>query len=174
MISEQEIRERQILETAQAMAVAARTAPKARGTDNLVIKICERKDIELISAQLEKDYEQTGMEFLMRDSRNILSAPYILLIGSRVQVLGLNCAYCGFPSCEEKIKAGENIPCFFNSEDLGLAVGSAVSLCADRRIDSRVMYSAGSAALKLNLMDGATQCLAICLSVSSKNPFFDR
>ena len=57
MISEQEIRERQILETAQAMAVAARTAPKARGTDNLVIKICERKDIELISAQLEKDYE---------------------------------------------------------------------------------------------------------------------
>lgn len=174
MLKEEEIREDYLFATAKAMATAARTAPKARGTDNLVIRICDKEDIKQISLQLEKDFQLTGQDFLHRDSQNILNASYLLLIATKVQVLGLNCGYCGFPTCAEKIKAGKDVPCFFNAEDMGLAVGSAVSVAMERRIDNRVMFSAGNAATKIGLVEDCKQSLAIPLSVSAKNPFFDR
>ncbi len=174
MIKEEEIREEYLFATAKSMASAARTAPKARGTDNLLIRICDKKDIEKISLQLEKDFQSSGQEFLLRDSKNILNASYMLLIATKLQVLGLNCGYCGFGTCADKNKAGKNIPCFFNAEDLGLAIGSAVSVAAERRVDNRVMFSAGSAATRIGLVEDCRQCLAIPLSISAKNPFFDR
>lgn len=174
MIKEEDINKEYILSVAKAMAVAARTAPKARGIDNLLIRILEKEEIEKVSERLKKDYEETGQEFLLRDSENILSAPYILLIATKTMPLGLDCGYCGFPTCEAKTQCSKNIPCFFNSEDLGLAVGSACSVCADHRIDSRVMFSAGNASIKAGLVEDCLQCLAISLSATSKNPFFDR
>lgn len=174
MFTEESINEQYVLSTAKAMAVAARTAPKARGIDNLVIRILDKEDIKKVSEQLKKDYESTNAEFLLRDSENILSAPYMLLVATKVSVLGLDCAYCGFKTCEEKVKAGKNIPCFFNSEDLGLAIGSACSVAQDRKVDSRVMFSAGSAATRAGFVDDCVQCLAISLSATAKNPFFDR
>lgn len=174
MIKQEEISEEYIFSTAKAMATAARTAPKARGKDTFSIVICDKKDITLLSSQLKKDYKDFNQDFLLRDSQNILDASYVLLIGTRVEVLGLNCGYCGFATCEEKIKAGKEIPCFFNAEDLGLAIGSAVSVAMERRIDNRVMFSVGRAALRAGLMENNTQCLAIVLSATNKNPFFDR
>jgi uncharacterized ferredoxin-like protein len=176
MINEEDIRQETIMSVAQKMAIAARTAPKARGTDNLIIRICEKEDIEKISKQLVLDYKHSGEKeaFLLRDSANILNASCLLLIATKVQVLGLDCGYCGYKTCKDKVEAGKNIPCFFNSEDLGLAVGSACSIAADNRVDNRVMFSAGRAASRLGMVEGCTQCLAICLSASAKNPFFDR
>jgi uncharacterized ferredoxin-like protein len=59
--------------------------------------------------------------------------------------------------------------------DLGIAVGSAVSVAADHRIDNRVMFSVGRAALKLGLLpDDVVNCYGIPLSISSKSIFFDR
>ena len=65
--------------------------------------------------------------------------------------------------------------CSFNAGDLGIAVGSAVSRAADLRIDNRIMYSAGKAALELGFL-GSEVAIAygIPLSVSGKSPFFDR
>ncbi|MBR1775284.1 MAG: ferredoxin [Bacteroidales bacterium] len=176
MLREEDFNEEYLLSVAKKMAVAARTAPKARGTDNLVIRICRGEEIKQISEQLVKDYEQTNQteQFLLRDSQNILSAPYIVLIATRNKVLGLNCGYCGFATCAEKNQTNKNVPCFFNSEDLGLAIGSAVSVAADSRVDSRVMFSAGRAASRLNMAEDCVQCLAISLSATAKNPFFDR
>ncbi len=176
MINEEDIRQEVLIAVAKKMTIAARTAPKARGTDNLIIRICEKGDIENISKQLVKDYKQSGEKesFLLRDSENILNASCLVLIATKIQVLGLNCGYCGYDTCKDKISTGENIPCFFNSEDLGLAVGSACSVAADNRVDNRVMFSAGRAATRLGLVENCVQCLAICLSVSAKNPFFDR
>lgn len=174
MIRQEEISEEYIFSTTKAMATAARTAPKARGKDTFSIAICDKKDIILLSSQLEKDYKEFNQEFLLRDSKNILEASYVLLIGTRIEVLGLNCGYCGFATCEKKIKAGKEIPCFFNAEDLGLAIGSAVSVAMERRVDNRVMFSVGRAALRAGLMEGNNQCIAIVLSTTSKNPFFDR
>ncbi|MBO6117278.1 MAG: ferredoxin [Bacteroidales bacterium] len=176
MLKEEDFNNEYLLSVAKKMAVAARTAPKARGTDNLVIRICGSEEIKQISQQLVKDFEQTNKteQFLIRDSQNIISAPYMLLIATENKVLGLNCGYCGYASCGEKNQANKNIPCFFNSEDLGLAIGSAVSIAADSRVDSRVMFSAGRAAARLNMVGNCVQCLAISLSATAKNPFFDR
>ncbi|MBQ9253413.1 MAG: ferredoxin [Bacteroidales bacterium] len=176
MFREEDFNDEYVLSVAKKMSVAARTAPKARGTDNLVIRICDKEDIKQLSERLVKDFKESNEteQFLLRDSQNILSASYIVLVASRNKVLGLNCGYCGFATCQSKNENNKNVPCFFNSEDLGLAIGSAVSVAADARIDTRVMFSAGRAAVKLNMTENCSQCLAISLSAAAKNPFFDR
>jgi uncharacterized ferredoxin-like protein len=42
------------------------------------------------------------------------------------------------------------------------------------RVDTRVMFSAGLAAQRLEWLKGCRQVMAIPVSASSKNPFFDR
>ena len=68
----------------------------------------------------------------------------------------------------------EGVPCALNSVDVGIAIGSACATAADNRVDTRVMFSAGLAAQRLNWLEGCTQVYAIPVSASSKNPFFDR
>ena len=81
---------------------------------------------------------------------------------------------CGFLNCAEKDKH-KDIPCVFNVGDLGIALGSAVSVAADHRVDNRVMYSAGMAARDMGLLgEDVKVAYAIPLSALSKNPFFDR
>ena len=58
--------------------------------------------------------------------------------------------------------------------DAGIAVGSAAAIAADSRVDSRVMFSVGRAAMALKLLGDATLVLGIPVSVSGKSPFFDR
>lgn len=84
---------------------------------------------------------------------------------------GLNCGYCGYPSCSMNPQSN---PCAFNSIDVGIAIGAACSVAADLRVDTRVMFSAGWCSMDLDYLPGCKQVLAIALSASSKNPFFDR
>ena len=79
---------------------------------------------------------------------------------------------CGFANCGETKKHGS--PCIFNVSDLGIAVGSACATAADMRVDTRVMFSAGLAAQRLNWLKDCKMVMAIPVSASSKNPFFDR
>lgn len=175
-IIEGNIRKESVYQTACLMATAARTAPKARGFDSLVIMIAEKDDIEKIASRM---IEIAGMEktlaFFERDAKNILTCDYVLLIGTKIKSLGLEgCNYCGFQNCEEKDKHPE-IPCAFNTNDLGIAIGSAVSLAADNRVDNRVMYSVGKAAIDLGIMGSDIKiAFGIALNVASKNIFFDR
>jgi uncharacterized ferredoxin-like protein len=53
------------------------------------------------------------------------------------------------------------------------AFGSAVKLAGELNIDNRIMYSVGAAAKKLNLLD-SDLIIGIPLSVTGKNPYFDR
>jgi uncharacterized ferredoxin-like protein len=48
------------------------------------------------------------------------------------------------------------------------------SQIADSRIDSRVMFSVGLAAKELSFLPECSTVLAIVMSVSNKNVFFDR
>ena len=58
---------------------------------------------------------------------------------------------------------------------MGIALGSAVSVAMDNRVDNRIFYTAGQAILDLNLMgDKVKVVYAIPLSSGSKNIFFDR
>ena len=65
--------------------------------------------------------------------------------------------------------------CSFNSGDLGIAVGSAVAMASDFRIDNRIMYTAGKAAIELRMLgDEVKIAYGIPLAAMGKNPFFDR
>jgi uncharacterized ferredoxin-like protein len=58
--------------------------------------------------------------------------------------------------------------------DLGIALGSAVSVAADLRIDNRMMFTVGKAASALELLGEHKMIIAIPLAVEGKSPFFDR
>lgn len=175
MISEHRIKNDALQRVAMHMLVAARTAPKGRGADTFVFCIAEEKDIKKISDKMRSIGQQQDLPAFIRDAENILTAPIMLLLGTVVRPLGLKkCGMCGFANCAEKDK-NKNVPCVFNIGDLGIAIGSAVSVAAEYRVDNRVMYTAGQAALELGLLgEGIKIAYAIPLSATSKNPFFDR
>ena len=83
----------------------------------------------------------------------------------------MNCGHCGYATCESR---DNGVPCALNSIDVGIAIGSACATAADMRVDTRVMFSAGLAAQRLDWLKGCKMVMAIPVSASSKNPFFDR
>ena len=171
IINERESRHEQVLNVARQMMTAARTAPKGKGVDIIEVALVTDEDIKKLSEQLISLSEEKGMKFFLRDADNILSAECVLLIGTRELAQGLNCGHCGFPTCAER---SLGVPCAINSVDVGIAIGSACTTAADHRVDTRVMFSAGLAAQRLDILKGCKQVFAIPVSASSKNPFFDR
>lgn len=171
LINERDTRRDYLINAARQIMTAARTAPKGKGVDILEIITVEEEDIAALSEKTRQLGEEMNHAFMLRDSHNILSAGAIILIGTRQRVQGLDCAYCGYPTCAEKPLP---VPCAINSVDVGIAVGSACAMAADLRIDSRVMFSVGFAAYKLGWLPDCSTVIAIPLSASSKNPFFDR
>lgn len=171
VLNERDMRHEHVIECAKQMMTAARTAPKAKGVDIIEVMMITDDDIVALSNALHQIGENLGRGGLMRDAGNLLEADAVVLIASREEAMCLNCGYCGFPSCGER-PAG--VPCAMNTIDVGIAVGSAVATAADLRLDTRVMYSAGYAALKLGWMPGCNYIIGIPVSASSKNPFFDR
>ena len=171
IINERESRHEQVLNVARQMMTAARTAPKGKGVDIIEVALVTDEDIKKLSEQLISLSEEKGMKFFLRDADNILSAECVLLIGTRELAQGLNCGHCGFPTCAER---STGVPCVINSVDVGIAIGSACATAADHRVDTRVMFSAGLAAQRLDILKGCKQVFAMPVSASSKNPFFDR
>lgn len=163
-----------IKDVAQLLALAARTAPKTRGIDNIEVfaiddDATKNKLIEKMK-EIAKKESRPGFE---RDANCVAVSPVILVIGVKNNPAGLNCGFCGYSTCEEMAK--HKGTCAYNPIDLGIAVGSAVSKASDMRADNRVMYSIGRACLDLKIFSGTVkQALGIPLSATGKNPFFDR
>jgi len=173
---ESDVRENVLIRTAEKMVTAARTAPKAKGIDNLVAAIVTGETIKLIADKLKELVgEGKGPEYFIRDAENILNSKVVVLLGTGIKVTGIKyCGYCGFSDCEEKSKHPE-FPCAMNTGDLGIAVGSAVSVAMDERVDNRIMHSVGIAAADLHLLGEEIKIVyGIPLFVGSKNIFFDR
>lgn len=171
IIDERTDRHERALAVARSMITAARTAPKARGNDMLECVIIDGDDIVALSEAMKQLHADTGRPVYERDSANILKADCIVLIGIRLGVMGLNCGHCGFATCGQKTVQA---PCAMNITDVGIAIGSACAQAADHRVDTRVMFSAGMGAMKLDIMPGCRQVFALPVSISSKSPFFDR
>lgn len=171
ILNERDSRHEHMLNVAKQMMTAARTAPKGKGVDVIETAVVTGKEIKILSDEMIRLNGENGLMFFLRDADNILSAEAIVLIGTREQVQGLNCAYCGFATCAEK---PADTPCAINTIDVGIAIGSACATAADLRVDSRVMFSAGLAAQSLDWLSGCRNVIAIPISCSSKNPFFDR
>lgn len=171
-----EMEARALDQVVELMAMAARTAPKGRGVDNLVVIAVRAKVKDQLSAEMRRIVkEEGGMPTFERDAGNIDKAPVVLLLGQRVKPAGPKpCGYCGYKDCEENVR--NNGLCAVSIGDLGIAIGSAVSVAAAHHVDNRIMFTVGRAALNLKLFgdDEVKIAYAIPVSATSKNPFFDR
>ena len=184
-----------VLTVAKLMAVAARTAPKAKGSDVIVIRTAYGRDLKILADSMRKFGERHNLGFFSRDAKNVEDSDCCLIIGAKADAgLGLNCGACGYKSCaamgkeqkknlesiNEPKNDSENAPafigpnCAIRAADLGIALGSAAKTAAMHNVDNRIMYSAGVGALKLGWLEGCTTAYAIPLSASGKNLYFDR
>jgi uncharacterized ferredoxin-like protein len=182
-----EIEKRGLIKVAELMAVAARTAPKTRGVDEIAtVVVCgEEKDaIADEMASLYKD-KRNPLSFFERDAGNLRSSPYLVLFGVRGTKPKrpenpLNCGACGYDTCAEftgvEKREGEDFTgplCVWHAIDLGIALGSAAKIASELNADNRLMYSVGVAAKKLGVMD-ADVVVGIPISAEGKNIYFDR
>jgi len=169
-----DVENKALLDVASFMCVAARTAPKAKGIDNIVTKIIEGVNLEKLAAKMKYFAEKENKPNFARDAEGILKSACVVLIGTKFAPVGLTfCAFCGYPDCATMEQ--KNGMCVYNTLDLGIAVGSAVGIAADFRVDNRVLYSAGLTAIKIGLLEESVKvAIGIPLSASSKNIFFDR
>ncbi len=176
ILKEVEERKNTVIQVAKLMLAAARTAPKGKGADNLEMAILTDNDIRLLTMETRKIGEQKEYDIFIRDADNVLAhADAVVLIGTRIKTLGLKvCSLCGFADCAAK-EEHPLVPCVYNTGDLGIAVGSAVTVAANHHIDNRVMHTLGVAALEMDFFSKAVKIAwGIPLSASSKNPYFDR
>lgn len=156
------------------ICAAARTAPKARGIDNLVIDVLSGAKKTKVISKMRQIAKQYDRPIFARDADNLSKCDYAVLIGTKIAPIGLKvCGFCGYKNCEDMLK--HNGTCAYNPLDLGIAIGSAVSKAMDLRIDNRVMYTIGFAAIKAGILPKQVKiAIGIPLSVTGKNIFFDR
>ena len=170
-----------VLRAAELMAISARTAPKARGIDDVSIVILTGEELSRVADEMEKIGKETGRRFFIRDSGCVRKSAALLLIGVKSsRPKNLDCGACGYETCSEFEEAGRRPgrdfsgpSCMFQLIDLGVALGSAVKTASLLNVDNRIMFSVGVTAVKLGLID-ADVAIGIPLSATGKNPYFDR
>ncbi|MEM1606897.1 MAG: DUF2148 domain-containing protein [Candidatus Bathyarchaeia archaeon] len=171
-----------LIEAARLMQVAARTAPKTKGVDDILTLIVYGSEKNAIAEKMREMASEMGISLFERDSICVENSEAVLLIGVRGNnAIGLNCGACGSRDCkefEEKEKRMGRVflgpTCIFKALDLGIALGSAVKIASLLNVDNRIMYHVGAAAMRMNLMPEATIILGIPLSSRGKNIYFDR
>lgn len=173
--NEQTIIRQTVLNVAQSMVAAAITAPKGRGISHMHGCIVLDNDKQAVIEKMRSLAQEFSLPGFERDAQNLENADALVLLGTSLEPMGLKlCGMCGFENCEAK-RQHPNVPCVFNPGDLGIALGSAVSIAMDNRIDNRILYSAGQAALRMNIFPPSVKIIyGVALSVSKKNIFFDR
>ena len=146
-----------LIEAAKRMCIAARTAPKANGKDFLVTAVLSGNELKPLQQEMRRYGEENHFQYFIRDAENI-EGKVVVLIGTKLK------------------NPDESVESYTASAvDLGIAIGSAVSVAADLRVDNRVMFSIGKAALNMGLLgEDVKIAYGIPLSISGKNPFFDR
>jgi uncharacterized ferredoxin-like protein len=171
-----------ILEAAKLMLVAARTAPKTMGVDDILTLIVYGEEKDVIANKMEEIAEERKIEGFKRDAKNVRDSEAVVLVGVRgSKSVGLNCGACGYENCkrfeEAEKKLGEDFigsTCLFKALDLGIALGSAVKTASLLNVDNRIMYRVGTAALKLKMLPEATVIMGIPISAKGKSIYFDR
>ncbi|MBQ0059684.1 MAG: hypothetical protein KBS83_07050 [Lachnospiraceae bacterium] len=184
---------------AEMAALAARTAPKGHGHDHLIIGLCEKDEIKAIgqrmiaigeekaAALLEKGQQFANKaEGIRKDWHSdgvcVAEADEVLLVGLKGRDLTpKNCGMCGHATCAEMLKAERpegtmwHGPfCAMVMVDLGIAISSAASVAGRNHVDNRIFFKIGNAVNDLGLMPESECVIALAMSSSSKNSFFDR
>jgi uncharacterized ferredoxin-like protein len=171
-----------LLDAAKLMLVAARTAPKTGGVDDIVTSIVHGREKDLVAERMEKIGEKRKIDRFKRDAKNVRDSDAVVLVGVRGnRSVGLDCGSCGHRTCKEFDSADRRVgrdfvgpTCVFKALDLGIALGSAAKTASLLNVDNRVMYRIGVAAMKLRLLPDATLIMGIPVSAKGKNIYFDR
>ena len=173
-IDSQKAEEKAVLNLAYSICAAVRTAPKACGIDHMDTAVLTGEDKQKVADEMRRLGEIIPAPFFIRDAGNVDASEAIVLVGVKYEPRGLNkrCGLCGFSDCTACTAAGAT--CVFTGIDLGIALGSAVAMAADCRVDNRIMFTIGKAAASLGLIGDYKLIMGIPLSVSGKSPFFDR
>jgi len=164
-----------LFEVAKLMAVAARTAPKAKGVDTILTMIVEGEVKNRVAAEMRRIAEDHGSPTpFARDANNVDNSDYVLLLAVIDKPAGLpDCGVCGFENCAAATAAGS--PCAFNMSDLGTAACSACAVASHHWVDNRLMYTVGRAAKNIGLfITKVRQCYGIPISATGKSIYFDR
>ncbi|MEM2004972.1 MAG: DUF2148 domain-containing protein [Zestosphaera sp.] len=152
-----------VLEVAKLMALASRTAPKARGINNVEVKILnDKRELEALATKMEELAKDLG-DFFARDAQSVRGSEAVILVGGKVVDVGVK--------SPKGWRLESNVVC--SLVNLGIAIGSAVKTASLHNVDNRVMFTIGVAAQELGLMD-SDYIFGIPLSASPKNPYFDR
>ncbi len=163
VITEQDAVKNAVKTAAELMVASAKTAPKARGVDNIVTLVLDSKEeLEKLASKMEELAPEYG-DFFRRDAQNVRNSLAVILIGCSISSLQLN-----KPS--KWILDPDTVNSLVN---LGIAIGSAVKTASLLNIDNRVMFTIGVAAQELGLLK-ADIVYGIPLSVTGKNIYFDR
>jgi uncharacterized ferredoxin-like protein len=171
-----------ILEIANLMVVAARTAPKSGGRDDILTAIVHGPETEAIAADMGQIAVERNAPAWMKHAKIIKGADAIVLIGVKgTKSYVTNCGACGYNSCDDFTKAekrsGQDFDgpnCIFKILDLGIAVCSAAKIASILNADNRLYYRIGAVARRLRYMPEASVIIGIPLTATGKNPNFDR
>jgi uncharacterized ferredoxin-like protein len=171
-----------LVQAARYMLIAARTAPKTAGVDDILTLIVDGEEKDSVAKKMEEIAETRRIEGFRRDAKNVRDSEAVVLVGVRgSKSIGLSCGACGYESCEDfegaKKRLGRDFVgpmCLFKALDLGIALGSAVKTASLLNVDNRIMYRIGTAASKLKMLPGATIIMGIPISARGKSIYFDR
>lgn len=174
MIREKELIDVALKQAGISMMARAKTAPKAKGIEALEYILLEKEDFAPLIEETKKQAYEYDIPFFIRDAKNLETSDLLLLIGCIDEPRNVpNCGFCGYKDCEENRSGRGN--CIYPSIDLGIAVGSALSLGQTLGVDSRVMMTLGKAAMNLDLFEKPVRAvIALPLSMTKKSLYFDR
>lgn len=168
-----------IYTVAELMALAARTAPKAKGEDCLVMAVLKGDQLEQLAGAMIEHASKTGQKVFELNGGNVRRSAAVLLIGIKnPQKAGLDCGACGAPRCADlenfrSVAEFAGPICAWRLVDLGIAIGSAVKTASIHNVDNRIMYTIGAVARQMGLID-AELAVGIPLSATGKSIYFDR
>ena len=184
---------------AELAALAARTAPKSHGVDHFSICLADKEEIKQLGQRMIEIGKEKEAELLKKgelfttkakatamdwhsDGECVGNSDEILLIGlNGRKPVPKNCGLCGYATFSEMLKAtvvedaGWHGPfCANLMFDLGIAISSAASVLVRHHVDNRMFFKIGLAAKDLGLMPECNCIIALAMSGTGKNAYFDR
>jgi uncharacterized ferredoxin-like protein len=180
---------------AELGAVAAMTAPKSggqllsRGAKSFIetVIVEDRETLARLATWLRERGTKLKSPIWFRDAETAEKLDLVLFIGlAKWYPPVYDCGACGYATCAEFLRAREHqkpegmedweFPgpiCQIRSIDLGIAVGSAAKIASLNNVDARCQTRIAAAARHLGIIK-ADLAVALSMSVSHKNIFFDR
>ena len=180
---------------AKLCAVAAMTAPKSGGQLFLkggtpfieTVIVEERATLKQLADWLRGEGHKHKEAIWFRDADIAEKLDLVLFIGlNGWYPPQYDCGACGYGTCAEFLQARSgyagdtaaewqfNGPiCQLRALDLGIAVGSAAKTASLNNVDTRCQTRIAAAARHLKVI-GADLAVALSMSVSHKNIFFDK